>query len=156
MNRPCLKIASTCHTCPMTQREALMVTWGLDETARCSQGPIYQLYTPRLQTGSVLNTAQTLSLNSFNTHFNAIKLSKLNTVNREDECFLICHINSKEKKRRKHRRLVYLCTCKCTHWVYWSSGAVNRRILSWYTKQLLSDVKIIKILKLTEQHSLML
>lgn len=39
-----LKIASTCHTCPMTQREALMVTWELDKTARCSQGPIDLCY----------------------------------------------------------------------------------------------------------------
>lgn len=49
------------------------------------------LYTRRLQTGSVLNIIQTLSLNSFNIHFIAIKLSKLNN----QEGWVFSHISYK-------------------------------------------------------------
>lgn len=61
----CLKIVSTCHTCPMTQREALMVTWELDKTARCSQGPIDQCYIPVLDVYKLVQCWTLYKLNIF-------------------------------------------------------------------------------------------
>lgn len=134
----CLKIVSTCHTCPMTQREALMVTWELDKTARCSQGPIDLCYILDVYKLVQCWTLYKLYLWIVSI-YTSLQYSYQNLITKKDECFLIYHINSTEKKQKKPRRLVYLCTCICTHRIFGSSEAVNWRILIGYSKQLLSS-----------------